>query len=243
MSPTARQKYKELQEVCKGNVIKIWFVCYLQQSSLVLESNQGQMLSCATLHTNPCYELCSYCEETCTKELVPDSRFTGMKLGFFGISTATGDETFTCWYILFAVVTDWCFTAPYDAAAFLPRSVHKHNDTRDKHAVDQRPPQSTAQLLSEPCVKGQSWDPRVRMGRKRRDGLGHNIQFGLERNGLQNVHQIVRHSAEKHTQRLDTPVQVQGTATCSVGPEEAQPAMPRGWKLQLKEQLSAWSKD
>lgn len=91
-------------------------------------------------------------------------------------------------YLLIYLVSSfvgWCFIVPYDAAAFLPCSVHKYIDTRDKHEMDQRPPQTTAQLpISEPCVKGQSWDARVRMGKKRRDGLGHKIQFGCGKKWL-----------------------------------------------------------
>lgn len=177
--------------------------------------------------------------------LVPDSRFTGIKLCCFGISTATGDETFTCWYILFPVVLDRCFIAPYNAVAFLPRSVHKCIDTRDKQEMDQRPPQTTAQLHT--CCPSLSpvWRDRAEMqgwGWEEREemALGCKIQFGCGKEWLAAYPSdcgTLHWETHPETGHSGCPVQsgcqIQGTDSCSVGPEEVQPAMPRGWKLQL----------
>lgn len=110
-------------------------------------------------------------------------------------------------------------------------------DTRDKYEMDQRPPQTTAQLPT--CCPSLSlvWRDRAEMqelGWGKSEGMALDIKFSLdvERNGLKHIHQMWD-TPLRSTSRDWTFGEVQGTDRCSVSPEKAQPAMPRGWKLQL----------
>lgn len=88
-------------------------------------------------------------------------------------------------------------------------ALHKFIDTREKREMDQRPLQATAQLHT--CCPSLSpvWRDGAEMqglGWGEREEMALDVKFSLdvERNGLQHIHQIVRHSTEKHIQRLDT---------------------------------------
>lgn len=151
-------------------------------------------------------------------------------------------------YLLIYLVSSCCRLVFYSSlqrcsfSATLCAQVHWHQRQAWNGPKTTTDHSSAAPLLptSEPCVKGQSWDARVRMGRKRRDGRRCKIQFGCGKKWLAAYTsdcETLHWETHPETGHSGCPVQsgcpLQGTDRCSVGPEEAQPAMPRGWKLQL----------
>lgn len=77
-----------------------------------------------------------------------------MKLLFFSLSNATVDKTLTCWFILFLVVTGWCFMLPMMLQQFC-HALCTSIDISDENEQDHRTPKPTAQLLpvsKSPCA-------------------------------------------------------------------------------------------